>query len=180
MTELRGDGLVLRPPRASEAAAALALLTEPEIDHWNPAPAVVDLATAEAWCLRGGDWSTGAHATFSVLLPDGDYAGNVSLHNIDAEHLTADVGYRVAAAHRGRGIATAALGLVTAYAFAERGLHRVQLLHAVPNEASCRVAVKAGYALEGILRQAALYAGRREDEHLHARLRTDPLRILEG
>ena len=36
------------------------------------------------------------------------------------------------------------------------------------------VAEKAGYALEGTLRSAALYAGRREDEHLHARLRTDP------
>jgi RimJ/RimL family protein N-acetyltransferase len=177
VTELRGPGgLVLRPPRAlEEAADALALLTEPEVDRWNPAPAVVDLATAEDWSRRGADWTTGAHATFSIILePAGDFAGNISLHNIDPEHLTADVGYRIAARFRGRGIATEALRLVTAYAFHDRGLFRVQLLHAVANVGSCRVAEKAGYALEGTLRSAALYAGRRENEHLHARLRTDP------
>ena len=176
MSELRGPGgLVLRPPRPSEAADALALLAEPEVDRWNPAPAVVDLQTAEDWCRRGADWTTGSHATFSIVVgPSAGFAGNISLHNIDTEHLTADVGYRIAAAHRGRGVATEALRLVTAYAFHDRGLHRVQLLHAVGNAGSCRVAEKAGYRLEGTLRSAAVYGGIREDEHVHARLRTDP------
>ncbi|HVF32583.1 MAG TPA: GNAT family protein [Acidimicrobiales bacterium] len=175
MIELRGTGIILRPPRPSEAAAALALLTEPEVDRWNPASDVVDLETAEAWCRRGADWAAGTHATFSILVdPGGAYAGNVSLHNVDPEHLTADIGYRVAADHRGRGIATEALRLVASYAFGDRGLFRVQLLHAVANPASCRVAEKAGFRLEGTLRAAAVHAGHREDEHLHARLRTDP------
>ena len=174
MTELRGPGIVLRPPRPSEAADALALLTEPEVDRWNPAPAVTDLATAEDWCRRGADWTVGNHATFSILTdPGGAFAGNISLHNIDTEHLSADVGYRIASAHRDRGVATEALRLVAAYAFHDRGLFRVQLLHAVANPASCRVAEKAGFTLEGTLRLAAIYAGRREDEHVHARLRTD-------
>ena len=46
--------------------------------------------------------------------------------------------------------------------------------HAVENEASCRVAQKAGFALEGITRKSWRYAdGNLHDEHLHARLRTD-------
>ena len=152
------------------------LLTEPEVDRWNPAPAVHDLESAADWCRRGADWSSGGHATFSIVVEaSGDLAGNVSVHNIDAEHRTADIGYRIAAAWRGRGVATAAVESATAYALAEDGLDlfRIQLLHAVPNEPSCRVAAKAGFQLEGTLRSAGVYDGERLDEHLHARLRSD-------
>jgi RimJ/RimL family protein N-acetyltransferase len=60
---------------------------------------------------------------------------------------------------------------VTVWAFISLALQRVQLFHAVGNEASCRVAEKAGYALEGRLRSATIYGdGLRHDDHLHARL----------
>lgn len=111
-----------------------------------------------------------------VVAATGAFAGNVSVHNIDPEHRTADLGYRIAAAHRGRGVATAAVDAATSWALDADGgpdLFRIQLLHAVPNEASCRVAAKAGFTLEGTLRSAGVYAGTRLDEHLHARLRTD-------
>ncbi|WP_223884412.1 GNAT family N-acetyltransferase [Micromonospora craniellae] len=42
------------------------------------------------------------------------------------------------------------------------------------NPASCRVAERAGYPVEGTLRESHRYGdGRRYDEHLHARLATD-------
>jgi [ribosomal protein S5]-alanine N-acetyltransferase len=50
------------------------------------------------------------------------------------------------------------------------GLHRVQLQHAVDNAASCRVATKAGFALEGTQRGSCLLAEGFVDEHLHARV----------
>ena len=53
-----------------------------------------------------------------------------------------------AAGVRGRGVAPRALEVATAYAVDGLGLHRVQLQHAVENIASCRVAAKAGFALE--------------------------------
>lgn len=172
MTTLLVGGLVLRPPAASDAAEALALVLDPDVRHWNPCPAVVDLASARAWCQRGGDWTTGDHATFTIEA-GAAYAGNVSLHSIDSEQSSGSIGYRIAPAHRGRGIATAAVDAVTSFAFAELGLVRVQLLHAVPNEASCRVAVKAGFAHEGTLRSSGDYDGVRHDEHVHGRLCTD-------
>jgi RimJ/RimL family protein N-acetyltransferase len=169
------DGLVLRPPGPEEAADALALLRDPEVDRWNPAPAVVDLASAADWCARGADWSSGAHATFSIIdEATDDFVGNISLHNIDPELHNADVGYRIAAHHRGRGAATAALRAVTTWAFDDLRLFRIQLFHAVANAASCRTAEKAGYVLEGTLRGSGLVDGVRHDEHVHGRLRTDP------
>jgi RimJ/RimL family protein N-acetyltransferase len=66
-------------------------------------------------------------------------------------------------------VATAAVGAVSEWAFG-LGLHRLQLRHSVRNPASCRVAAKTGYALEGVLRSALRHADGWHDMHLHARL----------
>jgi RimJ/RimL family protein N-acetyltransferase len=172
---LTTDGLVLRPPSVAEAGDALLMLRDPLTEQWNPAPRVVDEQSAAAWCERGADWNSGDHATFSVLAADtGRLMGNVSLHSVDREQGNGEIGYRVAPWARGRGVATEALRVVTEWALDRLGLFRVQLFHAVVNEASCRVAVKAGYLAEGTLRSSTKYGdGLRYDEHLHARLAVD-------
>lgn len=174
--EAGGGAYVLRPPRTDEAPAALSMLTDPEVVQWNPAPLVVDLATAGAWCERGANWAAGGHATFSIIdAPSGEYAGNISVFELDLEQAVGSVGYRVATRHRRRGVATAALTAVRDWVFAEVGLQRLQLFHAVANVASCAVAERGGFALEGVLRSSSVFGdGLRHDEHLHARLAGDP------
>lgn len=171
-----GGALTLRAPRRSEAAAALALLRDPDVALWNPAPLVVDVLSARDWCDRGADWAAGGHATFSIVVTDtGAYAGNISLFDVDLEHGVGSIGYRIAPEHRLRGVATAALGAVTAWALSDVRLFRVQLFHAVENEGSCAVANRCGFALEGLLRSGSVFGdGLRHDEHLHARLACDP------
>ena len=174
------DGrLRLRLPRRSEAAAALAMLTDPDVAQWNPAPAVVDIASARDWCDRGADWASGGHATFSIVdaVDPAIYLGNISLFELalDPAHAQGSIGYRVAPAHRGKGVATTALRTVTAWAFGDVRLFRIQLFHAVDNAPSCAVADRAGFRLEGVLRSGSTYGdGLRHDEHLHARLANDP------
>jgi RimJ/RimL family protein N-acetyltransferase len=172
--EIAAGRLQLRPPTPEDAADSLLMLQDPEMARWNPGPAPLDLDTALAWCTRGGDWSSGEHATFSVLdATTGRLLGNVSLHKIDHEQRDAEIGYRVAPWARGQGVATDAVAAATRWAFGALDLVRIELAHAVANPASCRVAEKAGYLLEGTLRQSFVYDGTRQDEHLHARLVTD-------
>ena len=49
------------------------------------------------------------------------------------------------------------LGALTAWALAEIGFHRLELDHSTRNHASCRVAAKSGYLLEGTKRSAAVH-----------------------
>ncbi len=174
--ELPAGPYLLRPPRESEAADALAMLQDPDTHRWNPAPKVVDLETAADWCRRGADWSDGSHATWSVVGDDDRLLGNISLWALDRDdQRSGSVGYRTAPWARGRGVATQALGAATAWAFDRLGLERLLLPHSVGNPASCVVAKRCGFVLEGVARAGYRDPdGTRWDEHLHARLAADP------
>jgi RimJ/RimL family protein N-acetyltransferase len=63
----------------------------------------------------------------------------------------AHVGYWVRTGQTGQGIATAAVRLIARFGFEDLGLQRLELLVAVENLASRRVAEKAGARFEGIL-----------------------------
>jgi RimJ/RimL family protein N-acetyltransferase len=164
--------LVIRPPVPEDAPEAFELMNDPDVRRWNPTRECPDLAAAEQWCRDGADWSDGTHATWhAVDRRTGRMVGNASLFALDHD---AKIGYRVLPAARGRGVARQMVDAVTRWAFESRGLMRVQLEHAVPNLASCKVAVGAGFLLEGTARSAYAVPGAgREDCHIHGRLPTD-------
>ena len=67
------------------------------------------------------------------------------------------------------------------WGFVDLGLARIRLEHVTRNPASCRVAVKAGFLLEGTLRSAYLDPqGLRQDCHVHGRLATDAVGLPEA
>lgn len=76
------------------------------------------------------------------------------LSHIDKVLATGMIGYWTAPWARGQGVAPDAVAAISRWTFDAVGLHRLELSHAVENIASCRVAVKAGFAAEGIMRSA--------------------------
>ena len=80
--------------------------------------------------------------------------GGIQLQLIDPENANAEIGYGLLPHARGHGYAAEALRQVTEWSFATLALERIGLMHAVENEASCRVAEQAGYRLEGTLRKS--------------------------
>ena len=70
-----------------------------------------------------------------------------------------------------RGAQTAAIGLVTNYAFSKRGLIRVFAIPFTTNTASCRALEKVGYEREGLMRKSAIKDGRIRDQYLYAKVR---------
>ncbi|GAA1274526.1 hypothetical protein GCM10009665_72490 [Kitasatospora nipponensis] len=75
---------------------------------------------------------------------------------------------------RGTGIVVEAVRRLSEWGLEGLGLHRMSLCHSVANPASCRVAEKAGYLLEGTMRSAVLHADGWHDVHLHALVQGDP------
>src|SRR5512132_4293281 len=135
--ELVTDRLLLRPPQASDADDALALLEDPAVVRWNPAPTVVDRDSALEWCESGADWGAGDHATWHGVDPKTKrLIMNISVFSVDREHASAKVGYRVVPWQRRQGYAREGLIAVTAWAFTEFRLARVQLEHSVENVGS--------------------------------------------
>src|SRR5215471_3134591 len=97
--------LLLRRPLEDDAADALLMLRDPEVVRWKPAPAVVDIETARAWCARGADWSGGTHATWhAVDRSTGRLVANCTIFGIDRDQATARIGYRVAPWQRRSGV----------------------------------------------------------------------------
>jgi RimJ/RimL family protein N-acetyltransferase len=76
---------------------------------------------------------------------------------------TAEVGFWTAPAVRGRGVAPAAVLAVCRSAFETQGLDLVEWSAEIGNEASRRVAEKAGFVMEGQLRKRLVHRGQRVD-----------------
>jgi len=103
-------------------------------------------------------WESGSARYFGIWSGD-RYLGSTGLSEISLEHRTAGLGYWVRTSETGRGVATAAALAVVEAGFEELGLQRIELMAAVDNTASRRVADKVGAELEGILRKRQVLAG---------------------
>ncbi|WP_328297458.1 GNAT family N-acetyltransferase [Streptomyces sp. NBC_00435] len=169
-------GLVLRPWEPGDAGALVEAYRDPAMRHWQT-ERVGGVEDAERWleAQRLGRES-GDRLGFAVYeapreAPYGSrLVAGAMLKRTAAGPGALEAGYWTVAGARGRGVASRALGALTAWAFeafAADGLERIELLHQMDNAASCRVAEKTGYALERILPAAP--PAFPLDGHLHVR-----------
>lgn len=170
-----GD-LLMRPWREEDLPALSKAYEDPAMRRWL-ATQVSGVEEAADWleAQRTG-WATGTRFAFAVTDGgredgrEGEPLGNIVLKRPDPRNGRAEVGYWTTAAARGRGVASRALARLTDWAFtnfAEQGLVRLELLHQVDNEASCRVAEKCGYVLARVI--PALPPDYPLDGHVHLR-----------
>ncbi|MGA8118121.1 MAG: GNAT family N-acetyltransferase [Actinocatenispora sp.] len=119
-------------------------------------------------------WEAGG-ACFAVVDARRDVLlGAVSLSRDAADESRGEIGYWLARRARGHGYAAEAVAAVSEWALTH-AFHRLELLTALDNPASQRVALATGYRREGIKRGAGTFRdGTRYDKVQWARLATDP------
>jgi RimJ/RimL family protein N-acetyltransferase len=149
------------------------LNSDPEASRWiNPVPA----ETAAEWIRWAEKVRRRGEGLLQVIAEadSGDYLGEIIVMPRGPQRV--ELGYVVGPPARGRGIATQAVRLVTAWAFAGLGAQRVELFINPANTASQRVAEKAGFTREGVLRSHWLHrpSGERHDSVAYSRLPGDP------
>jgi RimJ/RimL family protein N-acetyltransferase len=144
----------LRPWRDSDAPAIAAACRDPEIARWTPVPVPYGESDARAFLRTRFDAiHAAAAAPFAIVAADGgELLGSVALNRPVWEHLRAEVGYWLAPGARGRGHATRGLRLISEWGFRALGLERIDLLAATENAGSHRVAERAGFTREAVLR----------------------------
>ena len=107
-----------------------------------------------------------------AIAVDGAAVGGIGLvFQHDVDRVSAEIGYWLGRPFWGRGLTTAALRTVTAYAFEQFDLARIFAVPFESNRGSIRVLEKAGYVLEGRMRRSAIKYGEIQDQRLYATYR---------
>lgn len=106
---------------------------------------------------------TGAEYEFVIVDDKGRFLGGCGLNEVDREQRRANLGYWVRSTAAGRGIAPEAVRQLTAWARENTDLDRLEIVCAVGNHRSQRVAEKAGALREGLERGRLELHGRKVD-----------------
>jgi len=118
---------------------------------------------------QSGEWYS-----FGIFEKDGGrFLGGVGINFINRVHQMANLGYWVRTSAAGRGIATKATRAVARFAFEQIGLNRIEIVAAVGNIPSQRVAEKAGAVREGVLRKRLLIRGESQDAVMFSLVKED-------
>ena len=163
--------LLLRPWEATDAEALATAFQDPEMRMWLRT-CIDDESEARRWIEGQAEaWSAGTRFSFAVMEEGADTEplGQVVVKEVSPGISSAEVGYWTVRAARGRGIAPRALDAVAHWALTEHPLHRLELIHALDNVASCRVANKCAFIQHAVLPpQPPSFPS---TGHLHVRLR---------
>ncbi len=151
------------------------MLGDPELLRFTRVPEPAPPGFARTW-LDGYEAARreGSREAFAIVDEAEGFLGLALAPWIDRETRTAELGYVVTPETRGRGVASEGLRQLTAWAFAEPGVLRLELLISVANTASKRVAQRCGYVREGVLRSRHVKQDLREDTEIWSRLASDP------
>lgn len=168
------DGVVRLVPLALEDAEHFnRMLAEPSVAAFSMAETTT-LADDERRCRYTGYWwASGQRIELAVRdAASGAFAGHLQLRQVVPVVGQAMIGYSLVPAFRGKGYMSRAVGLLTDWAFAHTGLHRIVAGTDVANKASQAVLERAGFRREGVHRELFPRPdGTRADEVVWARLR---------
>lgn len=164
--------LRLRRWAIGDAPTVLLAFAAEDMTHQRDRP-IETLDDARRWIANTLDnHESGSGHNWAVEAASG-VVGSAAVTAIDPVHETGWVSYWTLPDVRGQGLASEGLRLLADWCFDVLGLFRLELGHRVNNPASCRVALQAGFQVEGLERQKLKYGAERFDVELHARLRTD-------
>ncbi len=183
-----GDAVTLRPyePSDAEALVEAALESVGDVFPWMEwCHDGYGLDQARPWIAAQVEARERGDA-FEFVIEDGAgrFLGGCGVNQVNRLHRLANLGYWVRSSAAGRGVASRAARAAAAWAFSRTDLVRLEVVAAVGNARSRRVAEKAGALLEGVARSRLLVHGTPHDAAVYSIVReervplspfTDPL-----
>lgn len=168
----------IRPYRIDDAETVFNAARESmaELQPWMPwCHQDYSLEDSQSWLeLQVPAFAEGDAFEFAIISEDDRYLGGCGLNQIDKLNKRANLGYWVRTSAAGHGVATQAVSALRDWAFENTDLIRLEVLIAVDNIASLRVADKTGALKEGVLRRRLVLNGKAHDATLFSFTRDIP------
>jgi ribosomal-protein-serine acetyltransferase len=172
-TKLTDGVILLRPCKKQDAQDLYKAirLSLKELGAWLPfAHENYSLYETQDWVKKHPvEWKKGAAYNFAICdMKTGEIIGVCSIGDFSEMKKRANLGYWVRSDRTGRGIAVAATRLLAKWGFDALDLKRIEILVAVENARSLRVAEKVGAKREGVLRNRLDIRGKTHDAVMHS------------
>ncbi|SRR5581483_9704700 len=176
--ELTDGSILIRTYRDTDAPLLYEAVREsiPEVSKWLPWCHENYSITESRAFISARELPSQGDEWYSFAVVDresGKFLGGVGLNFINRVHQIANLGYWVRSSATKLGVATAATRLAARFGFEQLGLHRIEIVAAVGNLASQRVAEKAGATREGVLRKRLLINNESHDAVMYSLVRED-------
>lgn len=177
-TLVAGD-VTLRPWRLGDASTVLPLYDTEVARLFGLGGDAPALSRMQEAILRWRQGYADARKVVSFLVVGTSDPVPVGMCQVkDANDDVGVVSWTTYAPYRQRGYTTAAVLTLCRYAFSDLGMARLEAYLEPGRTASSRVASRAGFTREGLLRDKATLDGSRRNLVLYARLATDPAPVL--
>lgn len=170
--------IIIRPWAANDVDALFDAVSAslPTLSQWlpwaKPGYSREDSTTWIAHCLCVRETEDEFHfGAFDAT--SGDLLGSVGLNQRIRAARSANLGYWVADAARGRGVAVEAAKQAARFGFDTLGLQRLVIQVQPENRASLRVAIKLGAVCEGIARNGIIVDGEPREAIVHSLVPAD-------
>jgi ribosomal-protein-alanine N-acetyltransferase len=182
---IEGEGVTLRPPRASDYAEwrDLRARSKDFLQPWEPTWPVDDLSRAafrRRLAAYARDREVGAAFPFFVFrASDGALTGGITLSNVRrGVAQMGSVGYWCGKPYARQGLTLAAVQALTQFSFRSLALHRLEAACLPENQPSRRLLNRAGFCEEGYAKAYLKINGVWRDHVLFGLIST--LRVHEG
>jgi len=172
---LRTKRLRLRPYRDSDAAAILAIRSDPKVMRFWSSPPWTSIEQAHELIARDTTaFKNGNHLALAIERSDDSrYIGHCALFNLSRTCRRAEIGYGLASWAWGHGFMNEALNALIDYGFGPMNLNRVEADIDPMNEASARTLERLGFEQEGLLHERWIVNGEVSDSAIYGLLRKD-------
>ena len=173
---LTDEEILLRPFRLDDAPALCYAVRESlkELSPWMSwaTNGYSEQTAREYIAIARVRWEEHTFYAFAILRGE-DLLGVCTLSSLHPIYHFCNLGYWIRTSCHGQGIAGRAAKLTVRFAFEQLGLIRVEIVIAVGNQASLRVAEKIGAHPEGVLLNRMVVGKSISDAHMYSLLPSD-------
>ena len=157
------DGIVrLRLHADSDLGRVATASLDPEVLRWTRVPGDNSAEAMRAWIA---EWHSGPREELHLIVVDAgsdELLGAAGIVRFERDERRCEIGFWLAPAARGRGVATRAVRILAGWAFASLPVERIAI-----------AAERAGFTFEGVLRSWLVIKGERRDAAMYSLLREE-------